>query len=85
MTKELLEKAKELEVDIAELELSSSGYECMVRKLMQGKVVIHVEGIVKFSFKVEKDLESYMIQHYQEKISNRKARLEILKKQFSEL
>ena len=85
MTKEQLDKAKSIENEMIELELDITGYECMVRKLMQGKVVLHVEGIVKFSFKVDKDLESYMIQHYQEKISNRKARMEILKKQFNEL
>ena len=85
MTKEQLDKAKSIENEINELELDITGYECMVRKLMKGKVVIHVEGIVKFSFNVDKDLGSYMIQHYQEKISNRKERLEILKKQFNEL
>lgn len=85
MTTELLEKAKKLENEMIELELDITGYECMVRKLMQGKVVIHVEGIDKYSFKVDKDLKSYMIQHYQEKISNRKAKLEYLKKLFNEL
>lgn len=85
MTKEQLDKAKSIENEMIELELEITVYECMVRKLMQGKVVIHVEGIVKYSFKVDKNLESYMIQHYQEKISTRKARLEILKKQFNEL
>ena len=85
MTKEQFDKAKSIENEMIELELEITGYECMVRKLMLGKVVIHVEGIVKFSFKVDKNLGSYMIQHYQEKISNRKARLEILKKQFNEL
>ena len=85
MTKEQLDKAKSLEQEMIELDLDITGYECMVRKLMQGKVVLHVEGIAKFCFNVDKHLESYMIQHYQEKISNRKARLEILKKQFNEL
>ena len=85
MTKEQLDKAKFIENEMIELELAITGYECMVRKLMQGKVVLHVEGSAKFCFNVDKHLESYMIQHYQEKISNRKARLEILKKQFNEL
>ena len=85
MTKEQLDKAKSLEQEMIELDLDITGYECMVRKLMEGKVVLHVEGIAKFCFNVDKHLESYMIQHYQEKISNRKARLEILKKQFNEL
>ena len=85
MTKEQLDKAKSIENEMVELELEITGYECMVRKLMQGKVVMHVEGIAKYSFKVDGNLESYMIHHYQEKLSNRKARLEILKKQFNEL
>ena len=85
MTKEQLDKAKSIENEMIELELAITGYECMVRKLMQGKVVLHVEGIAKFCFNVDKHLESYMIQHYQEKISNRKAKLEYLKKLFNEL
>ena len=48
MTKEQWDKAKSLEQEMIELDLDITGYECMVRKLMQGKVVIHVEGIVKF-------------------------------------
>ena len=42
MTKELLEKAKELEDEIAELELSITGYERIVNKLQHGKAVMRL-------------------------------------------
>lgn len=85
MTKELLEKAKELENEIAELELSITGYECILKKLQHGKAVMLIEGIVRFSFNIDNELGAYMIQHYQNKMSERKIRLELLKKQFNEL
>lgn len=85
MTTELLEKAKELENEISELELSITGYECIVKKLQHGNAVMQIEGIVRFTFNIDKELGAYMINHYQNKISERKIRLELLKKQFNEL
>lgn len=86
MTTEILEKAKALEKEIAELELDIAGYGCLVKKLEDDEdMVIHIEGITRFSYKVNKELADLMISHYQAKINDRQTSLAILQKQFNEL
>lgn len=86
MTTEVLEKAKELEKEIGSLELDIAGYDYLVKKLEDDEhVVMHIEGITRFSYQVNKELADFMIAHYKSKISDRQNRLAILKKQFNAL
>ena len=85
MTTDILEKAKALEKEITELELDITGYECLLKKLQTETVVMHIEGISRFSYKVNGDLVDCMINHYRTKIRKRQFRLETLKKLFLEL
>lgn len=86
MTTEVLEKAKALEKEIGSLELDIAGYDYLVKKLEDNEdVVIHIEGITRFSYKVNKELADFMINHYKAKISDRQTSLAILQKQFNEL
>lgn len=86
MTTDVLEKAKALEREIASLELDIAGYDYLVKKLEDDEdVVMHIEGITRFSYKVNQELADFMIRHYKEKISDRQTSLAILQKQFNEL